>query len=128
MLLAASQLAARSVYVGGNTSSTTGLTVTLTKEERGESAIEGQDCVEPSGDVRMRHYDDATKEDYSRLLLCHYSFLNALPIIISWGARVGRPGYEGVSTRNPSVLVEVRQLLYLHAFTLLMLRRCLLYR
>ena len=33
MLLAASQLAARSVYVGGNTASTTGLTVTLTKEE-----------------------------------------------------------------------------------------------
>lgn len=40
MLLAATQLAARSVYVGGNTSSTTGLTVTLTKEERGESGIE----------------------------------------------------------------------------------------
>ena len=40
MLLAANQLAARSVYVGGNTSSTTGLTVTLTKEERGESGIE----------------------------------------------------------------------------------------
>jgi len=40
MLLAASQLAARSVYVGGNTSSTTGLTVTLTKEERGEPSIE----------------------------------------------------------------------------------------
>ncbi len=40
MLLAASQLAARSVYVCGNTSSTTGLTVTLTREERGESGIE----------------------------------------------------------------------------------------
>lgn len=40
MLLAASQIAARSVYVGGNTASTTGLTVTLTKEERGESGIE----------------------------------------------------------------------------------------
>jgi DNA replicative helicase MCM subunit Mcm2 (Cdc46/Mcm family) len=40
MLLAATQLAARSVYVGGNTSSTTGLTVTLTKEERGETGIE----------------------------------------------------------------------------------------
>ena len=40
MLLAASQLAARSVYVGGNTSSTTGLTVTLTKEEKGESGME----------------------------------------------------------------------------------------
>jgi DNA helicase MCM8 len=40
MLLAATQLAARSVYVGGNTSSTTGLTVSLTKEERGETGIE----------------------------------------------------------------------------------------
>ena len=40
MLLAASQLAARSVYVGGNTASTTGLTVTLTKEESGETGIE----------------------------------------------------------------------------------------
>jgi DNA helicase MCM8 len=40
MLLAATQLAARSVYVGGNTASTTGLTVTLTKEEGGETGIE----------------------------------------------------------------------------------------
>lgn len=40
MLLAATQLAARSVYVGGNTSSTTGLTVTMTKEEGGETGIE----------------------------------------------------------------------------------------
>jgi DNA helicase MCM8 len=40
MLLAATQLAARSVYVGGNTSSTTGLTVSLTKEEKGEAGIE----------------------------------------------------------------------------------------
>lgn len=40
MLNAATQLAARSVYVGGNTASTTGLTVTLTKEESGETGIE----------------------------------------------------------------------------------------
>jgi DNA helicase MCM8 len=40
MLLAASQLATRSVYVGGNTASATGLTVTLTKEEGGETGIE----------------------------------------------------------------------------------------
>eukprot|EP00934_Nitzschia_sp_Nitz4_P007144 Nitzschia sp. Nitz4//scaffold114_size70088//56642//59227//NITZ4_005987-RA/size70088-processed-gene-0.26-mRNA-1//1//CDS//3329533453//7134//frame0 len=40
MLNAATQLAARSVYVGGNTASTTGLTVTLTKEEGGETGIE----------------------------------------------------------------------------------------
>ncbi|VEU39959.1 unnamed protein product [Pseudo-nitzschia multistriata] len=40
MLLASTQLASRSVYVGGNTASTTGLTVTLTKEEGGETGIE----------------------------------------------------------------------------------------
>jgi DNA replicative helicase MCM subunit Mcm2 (Cdc46/Mcm family) len=40
MLLAATQLAARSVFVGGTSTSTTGLTVTLTKEENGESGIE----------------------------------------------------------------------------------------
>ena len=40
MLLAATQLAARSVYVGGNTASTTGLTVTLSKEPGGETGIE----------------------------------------------------------------------------------------
>lgn len=40
MLLATSQLAARSVYVGGNTATTTGLTVTLTKEKGGENGIE----------------------------------------------------------------------------------------
>jgi DNA helicase MCM8 len=40
MLNAATQLAARSVFVGGNTASTTGLTVTLTKEEGGETGIE----------------------------------------------------------------------------------------
>lgn len=40
MLLAATQVAERSVYVGGNTSSTTGLTVSLTKEAGGEVGIE----------------------------------------------------------------------------------------
>lgn len=40
MLLAASQIATRSVYVGGNTSSTTGLTVSLSKEAGGEVGIE----------------------------------------------------------------------------------------
>jgi len=40
MLLAASQVASRSVYIGGNTSSTGGLTVTLTKEPGGEIGIE----------------------------------------------------------------------------------------
>ncbi len=40
MLLATQQVAARSVYVGGNTSTTTGLTVSLTKEAAGEIGIE----------------------------------------------------------------------------------------
>jgi len=40
MLLAATQIAERSVYVGGNTSTTTGLTVSLTKEAGGEVGIE----------------------------------------------------------------------------------------
>jgi DNA helicase MCM8 len=39
MLLAANKVAARSVYVGGNTTST-GLTVSLTKEPGGEMGIE----------------------------------------------------------------------------------------
>lgn len=40
MLLATTKVAARSVYVGGNTSSTTGLTVSLSKEKGGEMGIE----------------------------------------------------------------------------------------
>ena len=40
MLLAANQVASRSVYVGGNTASSTGLTVSLTKESGGDMGIE----------------------------------------------------------------------------------------
>lgn len=40
LLLAANQVAARSVYVGGNTTSSTGLTVSLTKEPGGDMGIE----------------------------------------------------------------------------------------
>jgi len=40
MLLAANQVAARSVYVGGNTASSRGLTVSLTKEPGGDMGIE----------------------------------------------------------------------------------------
>lgn len=40
MLLSANQVASRSVYVGGNTASSTGLTVSLTKERGGDMGIE----------------------------------------------------------------------------------------
>eukprot|EP00984_Skeletonema_dohrnii_P019947 scaffold9638_cov112-Skeletonema_dohrnii-CCMP3373.AAC.1 len=40
MLLAANQVASRSVYVGGNTASSRGLTVSLTKEPGGDMGIE----------------------------------------------------------------------------------------
>lgn len=69
MLLAATQLAARSVYVGGNTSSTTGLTVTLTKEEGGESGIEaGALVLADQGICAIDEFDKMAKNHQDGLL------------------------------------------------------------
>ena len=69
MLLAATQLAARSVYVGGNTSSTTGLTVTLTKEAGGESGIEaGALVLADQGICAIDEFDKMAKNHQDGLL------------------------------------------------------------
>jgi DNA helicase MCM8 len=70
LLLAATQLAARSVYVGGNTSSTTGLTVTLTKEPgTGETSIEaGALVLADQGICAIDEFDKMTKNHQDGLL------------------------------------------------------------
>jgi DNA helicase MCM8 len=71
MLLAATQLAARSVYVGGNTSSTTGLTVSLTKEERGETGIEaGALVLADQGICAIDEFDKMAKNHQDGKMYC----------------------------------------------------------
>lgn len=69
MLLAINNIAARSVFVGGNTSSTTGLTVSLSKEAGGEYGIEaGALVLADQGICCLDEFDKMTNANHDGLL------------------------------------------------------------
>jgi len=72
MLVAVAQIPSRSVYVGGNTTSATGLTVSLSKEAGGEVSIEaGALILADGGIVCIDEFDKMAKTNQDgKLYVC----------------------------------------------------------